>query len=611
MAVSEKENKVMVIDNVERDVKVLTEILGRDYDVFTAVDATDVLGVLKCVESKQIDLILFSITGDIYEFEVYRKLKEELQLDETQIIFMVPECGKQERDDILDFGGNDYITKPFDPVLVKIKVKSHLNLLRTMRSAKVLHERNNLIVDSAGYGLFEINMACNFSYVNPSGARMLGWQPEELRGKAMHRVFHLCCEDGIQSALKKCPLHVVVQHKQTYHNADDLFWKRDGSMLPVDFILTPMIEDGAVVGAVAAFKDITYQKDQEKQFVRSLSSRVAISALAETSIEPLSIHKQVDVALDILLTVPWLSPIRKGSIFLVDDTSENLILHAYKNFDKAQIDKCRTVARGQCLCGLVLQKKELVFSGCTDERHTITYDGMVDHGHYCVPITVGDSILGVLNVYTEVGRVTNPEYDAFLSTFCQTLANIIRYRSLEAGLAEAMEQLEYTANHDKLTGIPNRRLFHELLNQHIMRAKRDNEKVAVMFVDLDKFKPVNDTYGHETGDLLLQSVAKRLKGLLRDSDTVARIGGDEFVIVLQSVIDQSHLALVAEKIIHEINQPFNLKENICHIGCSIGISLFPDHGENFDVLLKKADMALYLVKEQGRNNHQVYVERDA
>lgn len=130
--------------------------------------------------------------------------------------------------------------------------------------------------------------------------------------------------------------------------------------------------------------------------------------------------------------------------------------------------------------------------------------------------------------------------------------------------------------------------------------------MAVLFIDLDRFKYVNDTFGHETGDLLLVQVANVIHGLLREVDTVARMGGDEFTVILSSIVQAGDAILVAKKIIAQLQQPFLILGHTCEIGTSIGISLFPSHASDAEVLLKKADVAMYRVKEAGRNDFLVY-----
>jgi diguanylate cyclase (GGDEF)-like protein/PAS domain S-box-containing protein len=164
----------------------------------------------------------------------------------------------------------------------------------------------------------------------------------------------------------------------------------------------------------------------------------------------------------------------------------------------------------------------------------------------------------------------------------------------------------HMAYHDALTGLPNRVLFNDRLNVAMSAAKRNNKKFAVMILDLDKFKSVNDSLGHDVGDQLLQSVGNRLRARLRKSDTVARLGGDEFILLLPEIDQDEYAEVIAKKIISSFQRPFMLGKHDLNITTSIGIAVYPDDGLDFDNLKKNADIAMYKAKESGRNNFQSY-----
>ncbi len=166
---------------------------------------------------------------------------------------------------------------------------------------------------------------------------------------------------------------------------------------------------------------------------------------------------------------------------------------------------------------------------------------------------------------------------------------------------DAEERIRLMAQHDSLTGLPNRALFDDLVQAALAAGQRDRTRHALLFLDLDHFKPVNDSFGHRVGDLLLQEVTRRLRGALRESDTPARVGGDEFVVLLRSVEREEDALLVGEKIRAALNQPFLIEGHCLQISASIGIALFPQHGTSVLELERKADEAMYLSKERGRN----------
>jgi diguanylate cyclase (GGDEF)-like protein/PAS domain S-box-containing protein len=171
----------------------------------------------------------------------------------------------------------------------------------------------------------------------------------------------------------------------------------------------------------------------------------------------------------------------------------------------------------------------------------------------------------------------------------------------------AAARIQHLAHHDSLTDLPNRVLFQERLRQNLAQAKRSGWKLALMFLDLDKFKDINDTLGHHVGDMLLRAVAKRLTRCVRETDTVARLGGDEFAVILTNLDDLEGASRVAESIIAGISDPFGLDEHEVRTSTSIGITLFPDDASDADQLLKNADLAMFRSKAEGRNNYHFYV----
>ncbi|MFC1749232.1 EAL domain-containing protein [Pseudomonadota bacterium] len=170
------------------------------------------------------------------------------------------------------------------------------------------------------------------------------------------------------------------------------------------------------------------------------------------------------------------------------------------------------------------------------------------------------------------------------------------------------ERLHYLAHHDVLTDLPNRSGFSERLHTETSRALRNNKKVAVLFADLDRFKIINDTLGHDVGDQVLKTAADRLANSLRSSDTVARLGGDEFAIILTDITSTNKIAKIASKILQEISKPMYIDEQELFISSSIGITIFPDDSHDVSVLTKHSDIAMYRAKKQGRNNYQFFSE---
>lgn len=168
------------------------------------------------------------------------------------------------------------------------------------------------------------------------------------------------------------------------------------------------------------------------------------------------------------------------------------------------------------------------------------------------------------------------------------------------------ETIQHQANFDALTQLPNRRLFYDRLEQEIRKVERSGMPIALMLIDLDHFKDVNDTLGHDIGDILLTEVAQRIKSCVRDADTVARLGGDEFTVILSEQSDTASTERIAQKILHRLSEPFQLQDNVTYISASIGITLYPEDSTRIEALLKNAEQAMYAAKHHGRNRFSYF-----
>ena len=175
-----------------------------------------------------------------------------------------------------------------------------------------------------------------------------------------------------------------------------------------------------------------------------------------------------------------------------------------------------------------------------------------------------------------------------------------------AARKKAEEQIKHLADHDELTSLPNRRLFCDLMNFKIVEARRNRNKFAILFLDLDRFKEINDTLGHEIGDEVLKAASAKLRSTIRESDIIARLGGDEFIILLSDMNHVDAISEVARKIINSFHSPLTVASNDILVTPSIGISLYPDDGDEIESLLRNADTAMYQAKERGRNKYLFY-----
>jgi diguanylate cyclase (GGDEF)-like protein len=329
-----------------------------------------------------------------------------------------------------------------------------------------------------------------------------------------------------------------------------------------------------------------------------------------------SLHLTLNLSLDAVLEAILESAL---DLVIADDTHIFLYEHGVLSFGAALFDGSRQnkpimkprphgstyqVARE----GVMLVINDIMSDPLFEDRR---WEGAI----ISLPLKIGNKVLGVMNVaLRRPHNFTENEIQAlkFLGDQASiAIQNANLYEQAQQEISDrkkAEKAIQHLANHDSLTGLPNRRLFNERINLEISRAQRNNQKIGIMLFDLDQLKKVNDSYGHNVGDLLLQAVAQRLLGLLRKSDTVARMGGDEFLLILPEMKQPEDAIQTAERILSALSTPFHLDSHEVLITTSIGIVFFPDDGENVDSLIKKADISMYNAKEKGGNVYHVYTE---
>jgi diguanylate cyclase (GGDEF)-like protein len=223
-----------------------------------------------------------------------------------------------------------------------------------------------------------------------------------------------------------------------------------------------------------------------------------------------------------------------------------------------------------------------------------------------LPLFSRSDVAGVLLFMAAEKHIFTPELIELLQRLAENVSFALANFDLADESKRAEKRIRYLATHDGLTGLPNRAMFNEFLEHSIKAAERKGCKCAVLFVDLDRFKVINDSLGHAAGDALLVEVAHRLRGCVRESDVVARLGGDEFVVIVDEIGNRDQIAVLARKILSKLIPTLNLAGHECRTTGSIGIAIFPDNGSDAHTLTKNADMAMYLAKEEGKNDFRFY-----
>jgi diguanylate cyclase (GGDEF)-like protein len=246
----------------------------------------------------------------------------------------------------------------------------------------------------------------------------------------------------------------------------------------------------------------------------------------------------------------------------------------------------------------------------TNERtahwHTLARQGGTRSGASFPLFSKGGDCVGVLLFLAGEEEVFTDELVELLARLAENISFALDNFDRADEKTKADERIEYLASHDGLTSLPNRELFNELLRHAIETAGRYQRQFAVLFIDLDRFKIINDSLGHDAGDILLMEIAGRLRQTLRSSDVVARLGGDEFVLILEQAAERRDVEHIARNLLTVLSQPLQLSGHECHTTASIGIAMYPSDGDDVQTLTKNADMAMYLAKEDGKNGFRFF-----
>lgn len=409
------------------------------------------------------------------------------------------------------------------------------------------------ILDCMSEAVYVIDRDMKILYTNPAAQELTGYSPEETIGKKCHNIF---CEISYRCK-DLCPPKKAMQERAPILHREAETKTKSGVLKQTQISISPFFENEACVGAVIVIKDITELKKAEE---RIRYQNEFLTSVINSLPHPFYVIDANTYEVQMVNTAAHTGP-------LPEDSTCYMLSHE-------QTSPCSSKEHP---CPLEVVKR--TGRAANMEHVHINADGIKQNVEvHCYPV-----------------------FDAH-----GNIIQLIEY-CIDISERKVFEQrLEQMAFFDNLTGIPNRALFFDRLGHAISLAKRNRQTLALLFLDLDRFKFVNDNFGHNTGDLLLKEIASRLKNCMRQSDTAARMGGDEFTMILSPIANPQDAGLFAEKILTILAEPFHISGHDFTISSSIGISLYPGDGDDPEVLLNKADRAMYIAKEQRNNTFRFY-----
>lgn len=312
-------------------------------------------------------------------------------------------------------------------------------LLQSREEAELARQRSELILSSAGEGVCGVDLEGRITFINETGRNILGLCGENGTGSSLHALAHHRHANGTEHAAEDCPLFQTLHDGVSRHVESDVYWRQDGTSIPVEFTAAPIYQNGVLTGAVNVFRDISHRLRAEEMIARNLAVTATMESVLRQSLENAPLKTILDHALAELLELPWLHLEDRGCIFLLDQERGNLRMIAQRNLSLQILGACATVGVGKCLCGQVAVSGDGIFTNCVDHRHETIYPDMPEHGHYCVPIKSGGTILGVLNTYVRPGHHFDEGEERFLLMFSDTLAGIIERKKIEENLRNSDE----------------------------------------------------------------------------------------------------------------------------------------------------------------------------
>ncbi|MDO8893263.1 MAG: diguanylate cyclase [Sulfurimicrobium sp.] len=415
-----------------------------------------------------------------------------------------------------------------------------------------------------------------FVFVSAAGERIFGYPPEEMIGKpVIGFVFPEDRERTLQAIGE-------IVAGQAFPHFENRYVRKDGQVVHLMWSARWSETDQV---RVAVARDVTELKRAE-----SLQAALyALSEAAHAAEDLLALFQRIHQIIAGLL------PAASFFVALYDAERDKLSFPYYVD-EQDPLPPSHQPASAALSAEVVRSGQVLLVSPDTAGK-PLSWLG--------VPLAAKNGIIGSIAVQSHHAAVRYGPKDVALLQFVSTqVATAIERKQMEMSL-------QHSARHDPLTDLPNRALFHDRLQAALLLADRNETRLALLYLDLDRFKEVNDTLGHPVGDLLLQETARRLRQCVRDSDTVGRVGGDEFLVLLNGMPQQKHAVSIAEKIRAALDEPFDLAGHLVHVSPSIGIALYPEHGDDYRQLIHSADAAMYAAKKRGGNRSRMSPGADA
>jgi len=466
------------------------------------------------------------------------------------------------------------------------------------RSEEVLRQTSKkfeALIEASPLGIIVRDAEGRVEKWNAAAERLFGWTEQELLGRQAPLFPPGHEQEGLRN-------RELILRGETFADVEGVRIRKDGTPVSVSVSAAPVHDaSGRAVGYLTIVADLTERKRAEQR--QDVESAVTLLLADARSLE--------EAMPRVIQTMCQSLGFDYGARWVVDNKER--VMRCAESWCVAdpRVEEFRLMSAARVETpGLPGGLNRRVWATTTPHwipnvaqeaslrRRDFALDAGLAHG-FAFPILVGGEFYGVMEFF---GRGTRPRDER--------VVEIAHTAGIQIGQFIARKQaetnLQFFASHDPLTGLFNRGMFNQRLQQALAQAQRFERSLAILFIDLDGFKVVNDTLGHNAGDALLAEIGTRLRGTLREGDVIARMGGDEFVVLVEEFEDPAQVGEVAKKLLETVARPFLLQGQECQVTASIGIGAYPEDGKDAQALIRNADVAMYRAKESGKNNFRFY-----
>jgi diguanylate cyclase (GGDEF)-like protein/PAS domain S-box-containing protein len=583
--------KLLLIADNPDDTLFIREILSEvRVQQFNIIVVTTLVAARTLLNNESVDVILLDLKlSDNPGFKTFSLVSQ--MVFTTPIIVLTGLTDEKLGMKAVKAGAQDYLIKnEISATLLARSIIYGIERKRIEHDLKIF----SAIVEYADEAIYVRNFKGIVTSWNKAAERIFGYKAAEIIGKNISLLYS---EKDL--ADESYLINSKIQRGESIIDYETLRKTKDKGVIHTSFTFAPLHDDTKrIVAVVVIGRDITQQKKYEK--ILALEHRISIALSLATTLD----HSASSILKTICEIFEW----EVGELWILDAQRQHFqcisgwtASEKYQKFIDLRKQSLRNIDDNS-IHAIMEKTHQIYLSNDLLNETVVTDKELIREMNFrcCIglPIMFKDQFLGIILFLSTQTHVMDPNLLSVLKTIGEEMGVFITQNSLE-------DELSYQLHYDALTGLLNKTSLQESFFELATKAKKENHLVALIFLDLDNFKKINDTMGHALGDIILKDVAARLKKTFRAHDVIGRISGDEFVLIVSEIKNITELDIISQKILHVISQPYHIEQTGFLLTASIGVSIYPTDGENFETILRNADIAMYVAKKEGGNNIKI------